>query len=172
MAAKKHSSEYVITIAAGIMLIMNSSAFIASIFTPFEDETLERLRMDLGDEGFRLFQIRVIIASIISGSMLIILAIIMERNPKDLRHYGIMIIIVSIVSIIGIGLIYPVSIIAALVGVAGGSIAIIRSKKIIEITYKEAYKESETDIEYLCTKCNLRFSSDEEMRKHMLKHFA
>lgn len=167
---KKHRAEYILTIIAGILLIVNSTTFIAGLFIPLpEDEALSRMREDIGEERFQLFQIRFIVASIISGSMLIILALAMEKSPKELMHYGILTIIVSIISIIGIGLIYPTSVITTAIGVAGGIIAVIRGRKgvvVLEREYKEIYK----DIEYMCTTCNLRFDSDERLREHMLHH--
>ncbi|GIU71660.1 MAG: hypothetical protein KatS3mg003_1139 [Candidatus Nitrosocaldaceae archaeon] len=167
---KKHRAEYILTIIAGILLIINSIAFVAAQFIEIpEDESITRMREELGEERFKLFETRVIISSIISGSMLIILAVAMEKNPRDLMHYGILAIIISIISIIGMGLIYPISIITTAIGITGGIIAIIRGKKgviILEHTYREVYP----DMEYLCTICNLRFNSDDELRKHMLKH--
>lgn len=168
---KKHGAEYILTLIAGILLIMNSSTFIASFFIPLPpDENLERLRQNLGEDEFRLFQIRIIVASIVSGSMLILLAIAMEKNPKDLMHYGIMTIIVSIISIIGIGLIYPTSVITTIVGMVGGALAVMKGRKgvvVIEQKYEQVYE----DMEYRCSTCNINFNSDDELRQHMIaKH--
>ncbi len=168
---KKHRAEYILTIIAGMLLIVNSSTFIAGFFIPLpEDEALTRMREELGEERFQLFQIRVILASVISGSMLIILALAMEKSPKELFHYGMLTIIVSIISIVGMGLFYPVSVITTAVGIAGGIIAVIRGKKPVVVA--EQTFESYQDIEYVCTICNLRFKSDEELKQHMLKHIG
>ena len=167
---KKHRAEYILTIIAGMLLIVNSSTFIAGFFIPLpEDEALTKMREELGEERFALFQIRVILASIISGSMLIILALAMEKSPKELFHYGILTIIVSIISIVGMGLIYPISIIITAVGIAGGIIAAIRGKRSV-VVLEQTFNESYQDIEYICTTCNLRFDSDEQLKQHMLKH--
>lgn len=166
---KKHRIEYILTMVAGIVLIVNSIPFIVSLFVPLPPYiSLDRLRIELGEEGFRLAQMRMIISSIISGSMLIILAVSMERHPRDLIHYGIMTIIISIISLIGIGFINATSVIITLVAIVGGSIAVIRGKKGI-VMLEASYKPIEY-AEYLCSRCNIKFNSDEELRKHMLKH--
>ncbi|MEM2856538.1 MAG: C2H2-type zinc finger protein [Candidatus Nitrosocaldaceae archaeon] len=169
MIKKRHSVEYILTIIAGIIMLVNSIPFIASLFIQLPSDIIfDRFRLELGEEGFRLAQIRIITSSLLSGIMLIVLATMMERHPRDLRHYGIMTIIVSVVSLVGMGLIHVVSIIITLIGIAGGSIAIIRGREgviMIDATYKPI-----EHAEYFCSKCNIMFSSDNELRKHMVKH--
>ncbi len=165
----KHNIEYILGVIAGILLILNGLLFIAGLSITFpEDDILIRMRSSLGAEQFRLLSIRVIIGSIIGGSMLIILAVAMEKNPKDLLHYGIMMIIVSIMSVIGTGLLYVTSIIIIGIGIASGIIAITKGKKGV-VLLEHKYEEVK-DMEYLCTICNIEFRSDIELRKHMLKH--
>ncbi len=165
----KHNIEYILGMIAGILLLFNGLLFvIGSSLTFPEDDILIRMRTELGEEQFRLLSIRVAVASIIGGSMLIILATAMEKNPKELLQYGIMIIIVSVVSVIGAGLLYITPIIIIGIGIASGIIAITKGKRgVILLEYK--YQDMK-DMEYLCTLCNMGFNSDIELKRHMIKH--
>lgn len=171
MSSKKRGLDIKLTMLAGIILIISSSSFILSLFFPIRDSAIDNLRIELGENGFRLFQIRMIVASMVSGIMLILLSIVMDKNPKELTHFGTMTIIVSVISILGIGLIYPLSIIAALIGVAGGVIAILHGKKGVTQIKQDVHKEvSNLDVDYVCTKCNLKFNTDNELKTHMINH--
>ncbi|MEM4394112.1 MAG: hypothetical protein QXK74_04440, partial [Candidatus Nitrosocaldaceae archaeon] len=88
MIKKRHSVEYILTMIAGIIMLVNSIPFIASLFIQLPSDIIfDRFRLELGEEGFRLAQIRIITSSLLSGIMLIVLATMMERHPRDLRHY-------------------------------------------------------------------------------------
>ncbi|MEM0496228.1 MAG: hypothetical protein QW178_04325, partial [Candidatus Nitrosocaldus sp.] len=63
------------------------------------------LQSMLGEEGFRLMLIRASIAGISTGAMIILLAVLIEKRREESKRWGVMIIILCIISILGIGFI-------------------------------------------------------------------
>ncbi|MEM4207908.1 MAG: hypothetical protein QXW96_04740, partial [Candidatus Nitrosocaldus sp.] len=106
ITVKKRAPEFILSFLAGLIILAQGLTFIAGIFIGLpQDEMLNDLRSMLGEEGFRLMLIRAGIAGISTGAMIILLAVLIEKRREESKRWGVMIIILCIISILGIGFI-------------------------------------------------------------------
>ncbi len=180
---RKRSPGLVLSTISGLILLGQGTLFMAGIFVglPETDETLDQLRAEMGEAGFRTFQIRNAVAGLSTGAAILILSFLLHRRPDESRRWGIMIIILALMSMAGAGFLNIAILPGVVLGVIGGALAIrsvsaapafekpAPSKE--EIAKKEAGPEVPAGpIAYVCSTCNIEFRSDEELRTHVIRN--
>ncbi|MEM4365323.1 MAG: hypothetical protein QXJ44_05375 [Candidatus Nitrosocaldus sp.] len=181
---KKRAPEFILSFLAGLIILAQGLTFIAGIFIGLpQDEMLNDLRSMLGEEGFRLMLIRAGIAGISTGAMIILLAVLIEKRREESKRWGVMIIILCIISILGIGFINIGMLPGLILGLLGGALAVRKGRGSV-FAEGAGYRDDNGSLQvergevkgdvgsgmmiYTCAECNLEFASDEELRRHAL----
>jgi uncharacterized membrane protein len=182
ITVRKRKPEFILVFLAGLIIIAQGLTFFAGLFIGLpKDEMLEGIRSTIGDERFSFLLIRAGIAGVSTGALLILLSILIERY-EDTRRFGAMVIVISIVSILGIGFINIGMLPGIILAIAGGILTVKRGKGSIFAESKE-YKgineysamsittpsSNKDNMIYLCSRCNIEFANDEELKKHIIK---
>jgi uncharacterized membrane protein len=182
ITVRKRKPEFILVFLAGLIIIAQGLTFFAGLFIGLpKDEMLEGIRSTIGDGRFSFLLIRAGIAGVSTGAMLILLSILIERY-EDTRRFGAMVIVISIVSILGIGFINIGMLPGIILAIAGGILTVKRGKGSIFAESKE-YKgineysarsittpsSNKDNMIYLCSRCNIEFANDEELKKHIIK---
>lgn len=171
----KKSTAFMLSLAGGIMILGGGIASLVLIFVeiPQSFDMLADLRHSVGEEEFRLFQIRYTVAGISTGIAVILTSFMLKMRPQESKRWGIMVIVLSAMSIMGMG----GFIVGMALGIIGGAIAIMRGKSLAieeqkqfeRKTFSEAGAKEGASIIYRCSSCNSEFKSDEELKQHVLK---
>ena len=175
---QNRSAQFVLSFAGGIIILIGgivSLLWLVIDFPPSFDP-LADLRNIIGEQEFRSFQIRYTVAGLSSGVAVILTSLMLKMRPQESKRWGIMIIVLSVMSILGMGgFIFGMAL-----GIIGGTIAIIRSKS-LEIVEEEPLKTEAVKVVaevkvpeklnmiYKCSSCNIEFKSDEELRQHVIR---
>ncbi|MEM0030535.1 MAG: hypothetical protein QW572_01145 [Candidatus Nitrosocaldus sp.] len=196
ITVKRRAPEFILSFLAGLIILAQGLTFIAGIFVGLpQDEMINNLRNMLGEEGFRFMLMRAGIAGVSTGAMIILLAVLIERRKEESKRWGVMIIILCIISVLGVGFINIGMLPGLILGLIGGALAVKKGKGSVfaedATRYRSAQvsEESEKSEErkedigakteegrgagastmiYTCAECNLEFASDEELRRHAL----
>jgi len=173
---ENRSAQFILSLAGGIAILVGgivSFVWLVVDFPPSFDP-LTDLRNITGEEAFRSFQIQYTIAGLSSGVAVILTSLMLKRRPQESKRWGIMIIALSAMSILGMG----GFIVGMVLGIIGGAIAIIRSK-FLETAEEESKKPEITKVEvkapeklnmiYKCSSCDVEFKSDEELKRHVIR---
>ena len=186
ITVRRRKPEFILVFLAGLIIIAQGLTFFAGLFVGLpKDETLEGIRSTIGDARFSFLLIRAGIAGVSTGALLILLSILIERH-EDTRRFGAMVIIISIVSILGIGFINIGMLPGIILAIAGGILTVKKGKGSIFAESKEhkgindystrsiTTPSSNKDINtiYLCSRCNIEFANDEELKRHIIKFHA
>ncbi|MEM2923353.1 MAG: hypothetical protein QW560_02930 [Candidatus Nitrosocaldus sp.] len=184
ITVKKRAPEFILSFLAGLIILAQGLTFIAGIFIGLpQDEMLNDLKSMLGEEGFRLMLIRAGIAGISTGAMIILLAVLIEKRREESKRWGVMIIILCIISILGIGFINIGMLPGLILGLLGGALAVRKGRGSV-FAEGAGYRDDNGSLQaergevkgdvgsgmmiYTCAECNLEFASDEELRRHAL----
>lgn len=173
------SAQFILSLVGGIMILIGgivSLLWLVGVF-PTSLEPLASLRSNImGEQEFRLFQIRYTAAGLSSGVAVILTSLMLKMRPRESKRWGIMIIVLSAMSILGMGgFIFGMAL-----GIIGGALAIMRSKslEIVEEETKkpetakivqEAKTPEKSNMIYMCSSCNIEFKSDEELKRHLIR---
>ncbi len=191
ITVKRRAPEFILSFLAGLIILAQGLTFIAGIFIGLpQDDMLNNLRDMLGEDGFRFMLMRAGIAGASTGAMIILLAVLIERRSEESKRWGVMIIILCIISVLGVGFINIGMLPGLILGLIGGALAVKKGKGSVfaDATGERSLqlgKESEerkngigVKVEgpgvgsdtmiYTCAECNLEFASDEELRRHAL----
>jgi len=177
IAVRKRKPEFILVFLAGLIILAQGITFFAGIFIGLpEDETLNTIRHGLGEDMFNMFLIRAGIAGVSTGSMLVLLSILIERN-EDNRRWGAMVIVLSIISIMGIGFINVGMLPGIALAIIGGVLTLKRGKGSVfpgreykhDTTSMDDMRVRETGIIYNCSICNVEFVNDEELKRHIVR---
>jgi len=174
---QNRSAQFILSLTGGIVILIGgivSLLWLVIGFPPSFDP-LADLRNIVGEQEFRSFQIRYTVAGLSSGVAVILTSLMLRMRPQESKRWGIMIIVLSAMSILGMG----GFIFGMILGIIGGAIAIIRSKSLEteeEPTKPEVTKVAaevkapeKLNIIYKCSSCNIEFKSDEELRRHVIR---
>ncbi|MCS6768273.1 MAG: hypothetical protein NZ517_06005 [Candidatus Nitrosocaldus sp.] len=199
ITVKRRAPEFILSFLAGLIILAQGLTFIAGIFIGLpQDEMLDNLRSMLGDEEFRFMLIRAGVAGVSTGAMIMLLAVMIERRREESKRWGVMIIILCIISVLGVGFINIGMLPGIILGLIGGALAVRKGKGSI---FAEGTGRGEPAPEggggggvggtgevtsttnaagagggggagagmiYTCQECNLEFASDEELRRHAM----
>jgi len=177
IAVRKRKPEFILVFLAGLIILAQGITFFAGIFIDLpEDEILDTIRRDLGEDTFNMFLIRAGIAGVSTGSMLVLLSILIERN-EDNRRWGAMVIVLSIISIMGIGFINVGMLPGIALAIVGGVLTLKRGSGSVfpsreykhDTTSMNDTRVRETGMIYNCSICNVEFVSDEELKRHIVR---
>lgn len=191
ITVKRRAPEFILSFLAGLIILAQGLTFIAGIFIGLpQDEMLNNLRTMLGEEGFRFMLMRAGVAGASTGAMIMILAVLIEKRREESKRWGVMIIILCIISVLGIGFINIGMLPGIILGLLGGALAVKKGRGsvfaeeagvgiggtgVVSSANANAGTGAGTGtgtgagtIIYTCAECNLEFASDEELRKHAL----
>jgi hypothetical protein len=171
------SAQFILSFAAGIIILIGGIVSLLWLIIDFPPsfDPLADLRNVIGEQEFRSFQIQYTVAGLSSGVAVILTSLMLKMKPQESKRWGIMIIVLSVMSILGMGgFIFGMAL-----GIIGGSIAIIRSKSlaIVEESAKpdtikiavEVKPPEKLNMVYKCSSCNIEFRSDEELKQHVIR---
>jgi hypothetical protein len=135
-------------------------------------DPLVELRNILGEQEFRAFQIRYTVAGLSSGVAVILVSFMLRMKPEESRRWGFMIIVLSAMSVLGMG----GFIIGMALGIIGGAIAIIKGKS-LKTEARKPVVNAGTELKaseamtmiYRCSSCDIEFKTDEELKRHVLR---
>ncbi|MFN4336185.1 MAG: hypothetical protein ACK4FV_01195 [Candidatus Nitrosocaldus sp.] len=188
---KRRAPEFILSFLAGLIILAQGLTFIAGIFIGLpQDDMLNNIRDMLGEDEFRFMLMRAGIAGVSTGAMIILLAVLIERRSEESKRWGVMIIILCIISVLGVGFINIGMLPGLILGLIGGALAVKKGKGSVfaDITGERSLQVSKESEErkngigvrtegagvgsgmmiYTCAECNLEFASDEELRRHAL----
>jgi hypothetical protein len=169
------SPQFILSLAGGIIILLGGIVSLLWLLVDFQAsfDPLADVRNMLGEQEFRVFQIRYTVAGISSGVAVILVSFMLRMKPQESRRWGLMIIVLSAMSILGMG----GFIIGMALGIIGGAIAIMKGKSLkIEprksevVTVGTEVKTSETmNMIYKCSSCDVEFKTDEELKRHVIR---
>ncbi len=176
---KNRSAQFILSLAGGIVILIGGIVSLLWLVVDFPPsfDPLTDLRNIVGGEEFRSFQIRYTAAGLSSGVAVILTSLMLKMRPQESKRWGIMIIALSAMSILGMG----GFIVGMVLGIIGGAIAIIRSKFLETVEKEESRKPDITKVEaevktpeklniiYKCSSCDIEFKSDEELKRHVIR---
>ncbi|MFQ5970071.1 MAG: hypothetical protein ACE5J2_06220 [Nitrososphaerales archaeon] len=175
---KSRSVQFILSLFGGIIILVGGIVSLVWFFTgfPFEADFLPNSREAVGK--FQSFQLNYAVVGISSGTAVITTSIMLKVSPQESRRWGMMIIALSAVSILGMG----GFIFGMVLGIIGGTIAIIRSKSILRVEERkqtevpksmtETKMPEEKSMVYKCSSCGILFKSDEELMHHVIRIHA
>lgn len=169
------SAQFILSLTGGIIILIGGIVSLLWLVVGFPPsfDPLADLRNIVGEEEFRSFQIRYTVAGLSSGIAVILTSLMLRMRPQESKRWGIMIIALSVMSILGMG----GFVFGMVLGIIGGAIAIIRSKS-LEIVEEKPKKQvakvaevkaPELNMIYMCSSCNIEFKSDEELKHHVIR---
>lgn len=172
----ERSAQFTLSLIGGMLILAGGIVSLIWFLVDFSPafDPLSELREDMGQEEFKLFQIRYTIAGLSTGIAVIITSSMLKFRPEESRRWGIMIIVLSGMSILGMG-----GFIAGMVlGIIGGVIAIVRRgevqvpEKKPEVASVETAQEKpvrEENMIFRCSSCDITFRTDEDLRGHIIR---
>jgi len=174
---ENRSVQFILSFAGGIIILIGGIVSLLWLVVDFPPsfDPLADLRNIVGEQEFRSFQIRYTAAGLSSGVAVILISFMLKMRPQESKRWGIMIIVLSATSVLGMG----GFIFGMVLGIIGGAIAIIRSKSLeieekpkkLEVTKVEAEAKApeKLNIIYRCSSCDIEFNSDEELKRHVIR---
>lgn len=173
---ENRSAQFTLSLTGGILILIGGILSLLWLFGGFlpSFDPLTDLRNIMGEQEFSSFQVRYTVAGLSSGVAVILTTFMLKMRPQESRRWGIMIIVLSIMSVLGMG----GFILGMALGILGGALAIIRSKsfQITETPRKpDITKAPETGLSdeltmlYRCSSCNIEFRNDEELKRHVIR---
>lgn len=165
------SLQFRLSLVGGILILAGgivSTIWFLADFPPAFDP-LSELRDDIAEQEFFWFQIRYIVAGMSTGMAVIITSFMLKRKPEESRRWGIMLVVLSGMSILGMG----GFLVGMGLGVVGGVLAIIRSSE-ERAMEKRGLQPLETashevDMTFRCASCDISFRTDADLRMHVAK---
>lgn len=171
--------EVTLSALSGVLFLTYGIVFLAGIFVDLpEDEVLNELQRTLGEEGFLMFKVRNTIAGMVGGVALLLVSQLLIRKPEEKKRWGAMVIILSSITLLGMGFFNLGILPGAILGIAGGALAIKRGMKVSKVPELQeepvsavvtSNKELQSSIIYRCSECGINFNNDEELRKHVIR---
>ena len=170
------SPQFILSLAGGIIILLGGIVSLLWLLVDFQAsfDPLADVRNMLGEQEFRVFQIRYTVAGISSGVAVILVSFVLKMKPEESRRWGLMIIVLSAMSILGMG----GFIIGMALGIIGGAIAIMKGKSLRTeeprkpeiVTVGTEVKTSESmNMIYKCSSCDVEFKTDEELKRHVIR---
>jgi hypothetical protein len=169
------SPQFILSLAGGVLILLGGIISLLWLLVGFQAsfDPLVDLRNMLGEQEFRAFQIRYAVAGLSSGVAVILISLMLRMKPEESKRWGFMIIVLSAMSILGMG----GFIIGMALGIIGGAIAIIKGKSLkIDETTKpvvnvgtEVRAQETMTMVYKCSSCDIEFKTDEELKRHVLR---
>ncbi len=170
------SAQFVISLIAGVVILIGGIVSLLWLVVgfPLSFGPISDLRHMVGEQGFHAFQIRYTVAGLSSGIAVILVSFMLRLKPDESKRWGVMIIVLSCMSILGMaGFFFGMAL-----GVIGGVLAVIRSKslhaegqfgkpKVMGTVVTRMPEKS--NVIFKCSACEMEFKNDEELRKHVLK---
>jgi hypothetical protein len=166
---ERRPAQFILSLSGGILILAGGLLSLAWIFVdiPQSFDPLVQLRQAVGEEEFRLFQVRYTVAGLSSGIAVILTSFMLKTRPQESKRWGIMIIVLSAMSVLGMG----GFVVGMALGIAGGIMAVMRAKSLAERPEAEETKTRErepTSMIYICSTCRKEFSSDEDLKRHLI----
>ena len=170
------SPQFILSLAGGIIILLGGIVSLLWLLVGFQAsfDPLADVRNMLGEQEFLVFQVRYTVAELSSGVAVILVSFVLKMKPEDARRWGFMIIVLSAMSILGMG----GFIIGMALGIIGGAIAIMKGKSLKTeeprkpevVTVGTEVKSSESmNMIYKCSSCDVEFKSDEELKRHVIR---
>jgi len=169
------SREFILSLAGGIIILLGGIVSLLWLLVDFQAsfDPLADVRNMLGEQEFRVFQIRYTVAGISSGVAVILVSFMLRMKPQESRRWGLMIIVLSAMSILGMG----GFIIGMALGIIGGAIAIMKGKALKSEPRKPKVATVGTEVKtsesmnmiYKCSSCDIEFKTDEELKRHVIR---
>lgn len=166
----RSSAHFILSMSGGVLILVGGIVSLIWLLIDFPPtfDPLSELRENMGKEEFRLFQIRYTVAGISTGVAVIMTSYMLRVAPHESKRWGIMIIVLSAMSILGMG----GFIIGMALGIAGGVLAVKRSRELV--TEAEEKKPVQIIMEdknmiFKCSSCNIIFKSNEELKNHVIR---
>lgn len=169
------SPQFILSLAGGIIILLGGIVSLLWLLVGFQAsfDPLADVRNMLGEQEFRVFQIRYTVAGISSGVAVILVSFMLRMKPEESRRWGLMIIVLSAMSILGMG----GFIIGMALGIIGGAIAIMKGKPLKTeeqrkpvVTVGTEVKTTESmNMIYKCSSCDVEFRTDEELKRHVIR---
>lgn len=175
---RNRSAPFILSLSGGILILLGGIVSLPWTLGEFEPalDPLADLREMLGEEEFRSFQIRYTVAGISSGIAVIMISFLLRMRAQESNRWGIMIIVLSGMSVLGMGgFIFGMAL-----GIIGGAIAIMRSRS-VEIPREETKKpevvrigpeekvQENLNVLYKCSWCDVEFKNDDELKQHIIR---
>jgi len=178
---KYRSAQFILSLTGGIIILIGGIVSLLWLIVgfPISFGPLNDLRHTVGEQEFRMFQIRYAIAGLSSGIAVTLTSFMLNMRPQESKRWGVMIIVLSVMSILGMG----GFIFGMVLGIIGGALAIIRSKSLqveeeprkpkVTKVIAEAKTPEKSDVVFKCSTCDIEFKSDEELKRHVIRmHMA
>lgn len=173
---KYGSAQFILSLAGGIIILIGGIVSLLWLLVgfPISFGPLADLRHTVGEQEFRMFQMRYTIAGLSSGIAVVLTSFMLNMRPQESKRWGVMIIVLSIMSILGMG----GFIFGMVLGIIGGALAIIRRKSlgVVEEPKKpevkvvaEAKTPEKSDVVFKCSTCDIEFKNDEELKRHIIR---
>ncbi len=171
------SAQFILSLGGGILILIGGIVSLLWLIVgfPLSFGPLNDLRHAVGEQEFRAFQIRYSVAGLSSGIAVILTSFMLNMRPQESKRWGVMIIALSAMSILGMG----GFIFGMVLGIIGGALAIIRSKalqveeepKKPEVTriVAEAKTPEKYNMVFKCSTCDIEFKNDEELKRHIVR---
>jgi len=115
----RYTLSTILSLAAGFLII-----FSGSLFSFWHTAFFPHVDMMMGSSEFAGSFFHAITLRLVLGSLVIIGSILMYKRPYEIRKWGVMVLILSAISFIGMG----TFLIGASFGIVGGSLAILKKK--------------------------------------------
>lgn len=173
---ENRSAQFILSLAGGIIILIGGIVSLIWLVggVPQSFDPLADLRSIMGEQEFRSFQIRYAVAGLSSGIAVTLTSFMLRMRPQESKRWGIMIIVLSAMSILGMGgFIFGMAL-----GIIGGAIAIIRSRSLEtvkeepkrpEVVKVEVQAPEKLNMIYRCSSCDVEFKSDEELKRHVIR---
>jgi hypothetical protein len=170
------SAQFILSLIGGILILAGGIVSLIWFLVDFPPafDPLSELRENIGQEEFRLFQIRYTIAGLSTGIAVMMTSLMLKIRSQESKRWGIMLIILSAMSILGMG----GFIIGMALGIIGGILAIMRSGKLQAVETEEQQVapmkrvEEEKNMIFKCSLCDITFKSDEDLKGHIIRIHA
>lgn len=170
------SAQFILSLIGGILILAGGIVSLVWLLldSPPAFDPLSELRQNIGKEEYRLFGIRYTVTGLSTGTAVIMTSFMLNIRPEESKKSGIMIVILSAMSILGMG----GFIIGMALGITGGVLAIVRSKH-LQLMETEERKSAppkpaaeEKNMIFKCSSCDITFKSDEDLKGHMIRIHA
>lgn len=166
----KGSIQFTLSFIGGILILAGGILSLLWLLLEFPPafDPLSELREDMGPQEFKLFQIRFTVAGLSTGIAVVMTSFMLRMRPQEAKRWGVMLIILSAMSILGLGGFF----IGMALGIIGGVLSIIREIP-LEIVEKEKTAAEpvveDKNMIFKCSTCDVTFSSGEDLKRHVIK---
>ncbi len=115
----KYNLPTILSVTAGFLII-----FSGSVFSFWHTAFFPHVDMMMGSSQFAGSFFHAVTLRLVLGSLVIIGSLLMYKRPHEIRQWGIMVLVISAISFLGMG----TFLIGAAFGIVGGSLAILKKQ--------------------------------------------